>query len=154
MMRGAPAGGAVGSLGAAPPGVFRLLGFVRRPPLDAVPDGETLGMPAPPLPTVGPGVFIAGWFGVLAVLPGPVPPGTPTPPLLIDPVLPVPLGIPPGEGPVGLEAPPLADAPPAPLPPVPPDEPPPEPCAKANAEPAARNANVNAMEVFMRRIPG
>lgn len=89
---------------------------------------------------------------MLTVLPGPVPPGTPMPPLLIDPVLPVPLGIPPGAGPVGLDAPPLVELPPAALPPVPPDAPP-ELCATASVEPAAMNASVRAMEVFMGCAP-
>lgn len=148
MMRGAPAGGSDGSRAPPERGVSRLLGLVRRPePRDALPaGGEIPG--APPRPTVGLFGGIAGWFGVLTVLPGPVPPGTPIPPLLIEPVLPVPLGVAPGAGPVGLEAPPLAELPPDVLPPVPPDDPP-DPCASARVEPAAMKASVNAMEVFM-----
>ena len=150
MMRGAPAGGAVGSLETLPaPLLFRLLRSVLSPPEPlALPDGDTLGIPAPPLPTVGLLCVAPGWLGVLLVLPGPVPPGTPIPPLLIEPVLPVPLGIPPGAGPVGLDAPPVAELPPDALPPVPP-----ELCAKASVEPAATNASVRAMEVFMGPVP-
>ena len=86
-------------------------------------------------------------MGVLSVSPGPVPPGTPMPPLLIEPVLPVPLGRLPGAGPVGLDAPPVAELPPAALPPVPP-----ELWAKARVDPAARKASASAVEIFMGRI--
>jgi hypothetical protein len=104
MMRGAPAGGAVGSLGLTAPtfppeGALRLLGFVVRPEPDVLP-----WLSREVLPTVGVLGFMLGTFGTLVVSPGPGPPGTPTPLGLpgvpTPPVRPVPLGWPPGAAPV------------------------------------------------------
>src|SRR5688500_2937074 len=77
MMRGAPAGGAVGSL--VPdeptmlcPALLPMLPVVEGPPeLDPTVPVTGAGIPALPVPVPK--------FGVTVVLPGPVPPGTPTP---------------------------------------------------------------------------
>ena len=81
MICGVPEGDVEGSLGLVvafgAPGVFRLLGLLYRPEL--LPDCGIL--PPGPLPTVGRVGFIGVMFGWTVVLPGPVPPGTPAPPV-------------------------------------------------------------------------
>jgi hypothetical protein len=143
MMLGVPVFGVEGSVGLtvvfAPGAVLRLLGLVVSPP----------ELPPGPLPTVGLLCGIEGMLGVVVTLPGPEPPGTPTPPGLKPPL--VPLVAPP---PVPLGAAPVEDDPA--LPPAdpalpPPPAPPPELCATANVEPA-RNIRVTAIESFMSHL--
>jgi len=136
MMLGVPVDGVVGSLGftdpLAPGAVLRPLG------LEVMPPWLVPKLPPGPLPTVGLVCGIVVTFGTLDVLPGPEPPGTPTPPGLNPPVVPV--VAPPVAVPLGAEPLPLADPAPPPAPP--------ELCAKARVEPA-RKVKVTAIESFM-----
>src|SRR5262249_12398384 len=130
----------------APGAVFRLLGLVVMPEPAVGPV-----LPVEPLPALGLLCGIDGMLGTLVVLPGPAPPGTPTPPGVKLPADPAPS--PPAAGPPVVpdaappEAAPPAD-PPADPPPAPP-APPPELCASASVEPAAMKANASAIEIFM-----
>jgi hypothetical protein len=87
-------------------------------------------------PTVGLLCGIDGILGTLVVLPGPGPPGTPTPPGLNPPEVPV-VGLP-VEVPLGAE-------------PAPDDPALPEVCAAASVEPArkAKKVRPTAIESFM-----
>jgi hypothetical protein len=111
-------------------GSLRLLGRLVRPePLGDV--GRAL--PPGSRPAVGLLGRISGMFGRTVGSPGPVPPGTPTPPLGAVPIPPVPLGTLPG-------------APPAV--PAPVEAPPELPCARAS-ELVAMSASVASIDFFM-----